>query len=112
MTKKKAKGKKKAAKKVVRTGKTCESVIVKRRGHAEKYDPRKVYASAYFGCRIAHHTEKESEKIAEKVVRSVNVWADNERIIVSDKIFKRVTDELRKHSQDAAFMYSTHRDIS
>lgn len=90
-------------------GKVC---IVKRRGHCEDYDERKVYGSCYFACRSSHMAEMGSERISSKVCRSVNRWLKGRKEVSSNSIFKYVIRELKKHSKDAAFMYETHRDIS
>jgi len=87
-------------------------VIVKRGAQAQSYDARKVYASAYFACRNAHLTEKEAEKIAEKIEAKITAYVKKEKIIISDKIFKMLVEELNKHNEDAAFLYETHRDLS
>jgi transcriptional regulator NrdR family protein len=89
-----------------------KTVIVKRGALAEHYEARKVYASAYFACRNAHLEEKQAEKIAGKVEAAVTSRIKKEKIISSDKIFRFITEELRKHEEDAAFLYETHRDIS
>ncbi|HIH05121.1 TPA: hypothetical protein HA372_00140 [Candidatus Woesearchaeota archaeon] len=87
-------------------------VIVKRGAHAEEYDERKVYASVYFSCRNAHLSEQEAEAIAEKVAPVITGQAKKEKIILSDRILRLITGELRKYSEDAAFLYETHRDLS
>lgn len=89
-----------------------QTVIVKRGAGAEHYEERKVYASAYFACRNAHLDEKTAEKISAKVASSITARIKKEKIISSDRIFKMITEELRNHNDDAAFMYETHRDIS
>jgi transcriptional regulator NrdR family protein len=89
-----------------------KTVIVKRGAGAEHYEERKVYASAYFACRNAHHDEKTSEAIAAKVEKAISMKVKKEKIISSDKIFRWIIEELRKHDDDAAFLYETHRDIS
>ncbi len=89
-----------------------QTVIVKRGSGAEHYEERKVYASAYFACRNAHLDEKASEKIATKVAAAVTSKVKKEKIISSDRIFKWIVEELKKHEDDAAFLYETHRDIS
>ncbi len=86
--------------------------IVKRRGHKELYDERKVYGSCYFACRNAHLSEQESEKIANKVVAAITKWAMKKRMVTSDQIFKNLVFALKKYNEDAAFLYETHRDIS
>ena len=89
-----------------------EIMIVKRKGHTELYDERKVYASCYFACRNAHIDEPKSEKICMNVCTSVTKAINKKRVVTSDEIFKCLADELRKHDEDAAFLYETHRDIS
>ena len=89
-----------------------EVLIVKRKGHTEPYDERKVYASCYFACRNAHIDEPKSEKICMNVCTSVTKAINKKRVVTSDEIFKCLANELRKHDEDAAFLYETHRDIS
>ncbi len=86
--------------------------IVKRRGHHENYDERKVYGSAYFACRNAHLNEVDSEGISEKVSAEITKIVKAKKIISSDYIFWLVGEELKKYNEDAAFLYETHRDIS
>ncbi len=89
-----------------------ELKIVKRRGHTELYDERKVYGSCYFACRNAHMSQYEAEAICNKVSKAVTRRVNKKRSISSDEIFRILTEELRKHDEDAAFLYETHRDIS
>ena len=86
--------------------------IVKRKGHTESYDERKVYGSCYYACRNAHLSEKESEKIADKVSKKVTAAMKKRKKVTSDAIFAAIIGELDKHNEDAAFLYETHRDIS
>ena|SRR3989338_8782114 len=101
-------------KKKNKTGKIkkAQVSIVKRKGHTEAYDERKVYASCFFACRNSHLGEKESEGIAGKVATAVTKWVDRKKFVSSDVIFRILAEELRKHNEDAAFMYATHRDIN
>lgn len=100
--------KKKTAKKM----KKKELHIVKRKGHKEPYDERKVYGSCYFACRNAHLSEQESERIANKVAAAITKWVMKRRMVTSDEIFKNLVFALKKYNEDAAFLYETHRDIS
>ena len=86
--------------------------IVKRKGHAELYDERKVYGSCFFACRSAHLSEKEAEEICNKVCKAITKWVNRKKIVSSNDVFKMLTQELKKHNEDAAFLYETHRDIS
>jgi len=41
--------------------------IVKRKGHVEKFDEKKVYGSVYASCASADYDEAECEKLSEKI---------------------------------------------
>ena len=86
--------------------------IVKRKGHTELYDEKKVYGSCYFACRNAHLSEKEAEQICNKVCAAITKWVKTKKVVSSNDIFKKLIEELKKHNEDAAFLYETHRDIS
>ena len=102
----------KNTKKTKKNKKTTKLCIVKRKGHCEIYDDKKVYGSCYFACRSSHLNEKESESISNKVCKSVNKWVKSKKEVSSNTIFRHITKELKKYNKDAAFMYETHRDIS
>jgi len=98
----------KKTKTICRTG----SCIVKRHGHVEEFDERKVYASCYAACLSTHMQKEEAESICSKVSRSMKAWVKTKRTVSSTDIFRQVTRELKRYNKDAAFMYETHRDIS
>ena len=93
-------------------GAKCKYCIVKRRGHTEEFDERKVYASCYAACLSSHVEHKAAEKICEKVAKEIKTWARKKKTVQSDEIFGKVTAIMRKYDKNAAFMYETHRDIS
>ncbi len=86
--------------------------IVKRKGHTEEYDERKVYASSYAAVLNVHETQKVAEDIAEKVSKDVSNWIKDKKEVNSSQIFDEVTKSLAKYNKDASFMYNTHRDVS
>ncbi len=88
------------------------TTIIKRRGHEEHFDERKVYASAYFACRNAHLPIEEAERIATAVTDRIKQWIGGQAAVNSDDVFKKITEELRTHDEDSAFLYETHRDLS
>ncbi|MBI4441473.1 hypothetical protein HY639_04860 [Candidatus Woesearchaeota archaeon] len=92
--------------------KPCKICIVKRAGHLEEYDERKIYASCYSACLNAHIPKKDAETICEKVAVAMTTWAKRTKKTNSQQIFRKVISELRKLHKDAAFMYETHRDVS
>ncbi|MCH8821742.1 hypothetical protein IID23_04460 [Patescibacteria group bacterium] len=86
--------------------------IVKRKGHTEEYDERKVYASSYAAVLNVHETQKVAEDIAGKVSKDISIWIGDNKEVSSNQIFQEVTKSLAKYNKDASFMYNTHRDVS
>ena len=86
--------------------------IVKRKGHTELYDERKVYGSCFFACRNAHLSGQEAEEICNKVCAATTKWVRKKKVVSSNGIFRFLIQELKKHNGDASFLYQTHRDIS
>lgn len=86
--------------------------IVKRRGHKEPFDERKVYASVYAACLASHILHEEAESIANLVAREIKREVETQEEVTAEHIFKLVVDELEYLNKEAAFMYKTHRDIS
>ena len=86
--------------------------IVKRQGHKEKFDERKVYASCYAALLSAQLHHVEAEKVCNNISKDVKKWIKTKKAVTSDDIFKETTKIIRKYHKEAAFMYETHRDIS
>ena len=86
--------------------------IVKRKGHKQKFDERKVYASVYAACLSAHVDKEEAEATANLVAREIKKWLGSRKEVTSNEIFKQTGEELSHLNKDAALMYTTHRDIS
>ncbi len=86
--------------------------IIKRRGHKEEFDERKLYASIYAACLSSHVKHEEAESIANLVCREIKKWLTNKEEVTSDEIFKQAGAELKHLNKEASFMYLTHRDIS
>ncbi len=86
--------------------------IVKRKGHEEHFDERKVYASTFAACLNIHMNKKEAEKCADKVMGEVGRWIKKKEEVTSNDISREVIKALKKINEDAAFMYETHRDIN
>lgn len=86
--------------------------IVKRQGHREPYDERKIYASVYAACLVAGDSETSAEKTSSAVAKKVTKFASEWRVVKSDQIFRQVIVELGKLSPKAVFLYEVHRDLS
>jgi transcriptional regulator NrdR family protein len=98
---------KKAAKKAAK--KYC---VVKRAGHHEDFDERKLYASCYAACVAAQIDKHIAERICDNVVNAVKRHLRKVKEIDSGALFKLTTKEMAKQDENAAFMYETHRDIA
>ena len=86
--------------------------IVKRKGHLERFDARKVYASVYAACMSCHMRHELAEDVAEKVSNEITAWIRGKKSLSSHQIFREVIKILKEYSEDASFMYETHRDLS
>ncbi len=86
--------------------------IVKRHGHKERFDERKIYASCYAACLCAHMHHEHAEETCEKVVHDIKKWIAKKQEVTSHQIFQETARFIRKYNKNAAFMYATHRDIS
>jgi len=86
--------------------------IVKRRGHRQEFDERKIYASVYAACINTSLEKEEAEKIASKVAGSIKSWVKDKKEVNSSDIFEKTGASLEEINPDVAFMYKTHRDIS
>ena len=91
--------------------KSKKECIIKRKGHKEVYDERKVYASIYSAALNCHYDEKKSEKIAERAAKKITPWIKkSKKCIDSNEIRRQVLHNLK--DKDVALMYKTHLDLS
>ena len=85
--------------------------IVKRAGHTEDYDTRKLYASIYSSCLSVRVPVGEAELVADRVTGEVEKCLKGKIEITSGDIFRRALQHLRAYNQDAAYMYEHHYSI-
>ncbi len=86
--------------------------IVKRKGHRQEFDERKIYASVYAACTNVSLEKESAEKIASKVANTIKSWVKDKKEVSSSDIFDKAGATLEEINPDVAFMYKTHRDIS
>lgn len=89
-----------------------QHLIVKRHGHIEEYDKRKVYGSVYAAALNAHLGEQKAEKKAEKVSKNVTKHVKKQKEVDSDDIRDLIIDELGGEEDDVAYLYKHHLDIN
>lgn len=86
-------------------------LVVKRRGHTEKFDERKIYASIYEACHVDGMKTEKAEKIASVVTNAIKKKVEKLDTVSSHALHGEVVKELKKHHADVAFMYEHHKNI-
>lgn len=86
--------------------------IVKRKGHSEPYDERKLYASIYSALLSVRTPSGEAELVAGQVCEDLVNWLAGKHEITSYDIRLQATGHLQAYNHDAAYIYRHHRDIS
>lgn len=85
--------------------------IVKRAGHTELYDERKLYAAIFSACQSLREPEGSAELIADKVTKDINAWLDKKHEVTSNDIRAQAAKHLHVYHPDAAYMYLHHRVV-
>ncbi|MBS3114203.1 hypothetical protein J4448_03805 [Candidatus Woesearchaeota archaeon] len=83
-------------------------IVVKRRGHKEMFNEKKIYGSVYAACASAHYDEMRCEKIAEEITETIKRFVKNKKEIQSIEIRKKIENELKKKDEELAFFYEQH----
>ncbi|MDY6761584.1 MAG: ATP cone domain-containing protein [Candidatus Nanohaloarchaea archaeon] len=84
------------------------ATVVKRRGHEEEFDERKVYGSVYAACASAREDERTCETVADAVTERVKSAAEGTGALPSEDIREMVRDELAERDERLAFFYDKH----
>lgn len=85
--------------------------IVKRQGHTEPFDERKIYASVYEASHAVGLNTPHAEKIASGVSTQLKKWIEKKEKVNARELHKEVVKALKKHHADVAFMYEWHKEI-
>jgi transcriptional regulator NrdR family protein len=86
--------------------------IVKRKGHTEEFDERKLYASVYAACMTLRMSDEEAESISHMVTDEVKEIIKDKKELTSSALQDEATKILKKYHPDAAYLYETHKDLS
>lgn len=84
---------------------------VKREGHTEQYDSRKLYASIYAACLSVREPTGSAELIAGKVVEDLDHWLSHKHEVTSNDIRRQAAKHLHVYHPDAGYMYLHHRVV-
>ncbi len=85
--------------------------IIKRRGHFEPYDARKLYASIYSSVLSVREPVGTAELIATEVVKTVEQWLTPKHEVTANDIRRQAGACLSAIHADAGFQYLHHRVI-
>ncbi len=85
--------------------------IVKRKGHEESFDEKKLYASIYSATLNCHHGEERAEEVAQVVLNNIQLWIKDHPTVTSHILKLRAIRELKHIDRDIAMMYEVHMDI-
>lgn len=85
--------------------------IVKRKGHIEVYDERKLYASVFAACQSVREPVGGSELIAERVVNDVNNWLHKKHEVTANDIRRQAAKHLEAYNHNAAHMLLNQRVV-
>lgn len=89
-----------------------EHIVIKRHGHTEHYDERKLYGSVYAAGLTALHQESFAENIATQVCAAIATWIPRQKNITSDMLRDKVHTLLMMIDKETAYLYFTHLDIN
>ncbi len=85
--------------------------IVKRAGHNELYEDRKLYASIFSACQSVREPSGSAELIADKVSKDMALWIEKKYEVTSNDIRHTAAAHLKAYHPDAAYMYLHHRVV-
>ncbi len=85
--------------------------IVKRAGHVELFDEKKLYASIYAAALAVREPVGSAELIAQEVVKSVEQWLKPKHEVTSNDIRREAAKHLKAINEEAGFQYTHHRVI-
>lgn len=86
--------------------------VVKRRGHTESFDERKLYASIFHACITLRVPQSEAELVAQKLTDDVKAWLADKEEVTSNDIFREATKHFEVYNPEAAYIYKHFRIVS
>lgn len=89
----------------------AELFVVKRQGHAENFDEKKLYSSIYASALNAHKEDLEAEFIAKGATNHIKDWMKMNPTVKAHKIKLEIIKFLKKEDNGVAIMYEHHRNI-
>jgi transcriptional regulator NrdR family protein len=86
--------------------------LVKRKGHTEEFDERKIYGSVFAALESLRMTDEEAEAITVMVLADIKEITKKKKELTAHFLHSEVVKSLKKYHPDAAYLYDTHKDLS
>lgn len=86
--------------------------LVKRAGHSESYDSKKVYASVFAACIAVRESNPTAELIADQVTQRVDEWLEKKAEVTSGDIQREAYKHFKVLHPDASWIYLHQRNVS
>lgn len=83
--------------------------IVKRAGHEQPYDSKKLYASIYAACLSVREPVGTAEIVAAEVVESVEKWLEPKHLVTGNDLRRQAAKYLQAINPNAAYLYAHQR---
>jgi transcriptional regulator NrdR family protein len=84
-------------------------LIVKRAGHVEEFEEKKLYASIYSACLAVREPVGTAEVLAEKVVQDVVMWLGKKHEVTSNDLRRVASQQLHAYNIEASHLYHKQR---
>lgn len=88
------------------------TIAIKKQGHAEKFDEKKLYESVYKTALNCHLEEEESRDIAQKITDTIAGWINEKTHITTNELRFQVINLLELEDSELSMMYENHYNIN
>lgn len=86
-------------------------LIVKRAGHIETYDEKKLYASVFAACLAVREPVGTAEVLSDRIISDVNTWIGKKHEVTSNDIRRIASEKLHSYNVEASHLYHKQRVI-
>ncbi len=86
--------------------------LVKRAGHTEAYDEKKLKRSIYRAALNAHHSDAQAKKIAAAAMKKLSAWIKTRKSVRAHVLHVKAVAILKTIDPDVALLYEHHENLS
>lgn len=84
-------------------------LIVKRAGHVEQFDEKKLYASIFAAALAVREPVGTAEVLADRVVTDVTSWIGRKHEVTSNDLRRKASEFLHAYNIEASHIYHKQR---